>query len=427
MPAQSSRKQSGFRRPPAMIDILRKKLVLIFTVIIIIFNVLGMSVLLVYLHISATSVCKTHLLDEIKNEFLPNYRQIGKENIMRMFDEDYLEILTKDGVILGGTKRSQRFAFPVDEGLLREAFSGKTVFQDAEVGAAQYLVAYFPLDHSLIGRAAMPVDIMIAYRNQFLKLVLFSIPGMLALSYIASRFLVDYALRPAVDFCRFQENFLSNVTHELRSPLASLQGNLEVSLRRERPAEEYKEAIRISLKETRRIIDLLKNLHLLATSRLKPLDVLHRQVALEGIVSDLIGRYQEQIDLKKIALSIENISGASCFCDESLIKRALENLIDNAVKYTPDGGTIKIRASADSRSAYLTIENTAADIQADEVQYLFEAFYRGKNIANSGIEGKGLGLYITRYILRSHKGDITVTVTPDHMFSAEVSLPLRET
>ena len=313
-----------------MIDVIKKKLVLILTVVIIILNVLSMSVLLVYLHIIAKTV-------------------------------------------------------------------------------------------------AMPVDIMLLYRSQFLTLVLFSIPAMLALSYIASRVLVSYALKPAVDFCRFQENFLSNVAHELRSPLASLQGNLEVSLRRERPVGEYKEAIRISLKETRRIIDLLKNLHLLASSQLKPLDILHKQVSLDGIISDLINRYQVQIDSKNITISIENVSNASCFCDKSLIKRALENLIDNAVKYTPDKGAIKIIASKDSRSVYLAIENTATDIQADEVQYLFEAFYRGKHIANKDIEGKGLGLYITRYILRSHKGDITVTVTPDHRFSVTISLPLKET
>lgn len=313
-----------------MLDLLKKKLVLIFTVVIIILNVLSMSVLLAYVHIIAAMV-------------------------------------------------------------------------------------------------AMPVDIMLAYRNQFLKLVLFSIPGMLALSYITSRVLVDYALKPAVDFCRFQENFLSNVAHELRSPLASLQGNLEVSLRRERPVEEYKEAIGISLKETRRMIDLLKNLHLLASSRLKPLDILHKQVDLEDIVSDLINRYRAQIDSKNIDLSIENISGASCFCDKSLIKRAVENLLDNAVKYTPDRGTIKIIVLKDSRSLFLTIKNTAPDIQADEVKYLFEAFYRGKNIVNKDIEGKGLGLYITRYILRSHKGDITVAVTPDNLFSVTIALPFKET
>ena len=109
------------------------------------------------------------------------------------------------------------------------------------------------------------------------------------------------------------------------------------------------------------------------------------------------------------------------------MKRALENLIDNAVRYTPDKGTIKIAASKDSRFIYLTIENTAPDMQAEEVKYLFEAFYRGKNTVNKDIEGKGLGLYITRYILRSHKGDITVTITPDHLFSATISLPLKET
>jgi signal transduction histidine kinase len=409
-----------------MINVIQKRLVLIFALVIISANVFGMSVLLFYLHISEMSVCKKHLIEDINNEFVPNYLQGGPERIAQIFDEDYFQILTKSGYVIGGSKKSQRFTLRVDEGLLREALAGKRVFQDVKIGSLNYLVSYFPLGEGSIGRAAMSVDIMLEYRNQFLRLVLFSIPGMLIFSYLTSRILVNHALKPAVDFCKFQENFLSNVTHELRSPLASLQGNLEVSLRKERSVQEYKEAITISLKEARRIIDLLKNLHLLASSQLKPLDILHRPVDLERILSALIDRYRPQIDLKNIVLSVKNIPGAVCFCDESLIKRALENLIDNTVKYTPPKGTIKITTSKDPRNIYLTIENTAEDIHADENEYLLEAFYRGKNVANKGLEGKGLGLYITRYILKSHNGNITAAVTPDHMFSVTMSLPSKE-
>ena len=408
-----------------MILLIKNRLVLVFTLIIVILNVLSMSVLLVYLHIGSKEVCKKHLIEDISGEYLPNYRLGGLDKITQIYDEDYLQVIDRQGKIIGYTQNIRRIAVEPDLSLVRQALSGKTIFSEVQIGTGHYLTSYFPLDKNTAGQIAMSIDPMIAYENNFIKLVLFSIPGMLLLSYLTSRILVVYALKPAVEFCEFQENFLSNISHELRSPLTSLQGNLEVSLRKDRTAGEYKETLQIGLNETRRIIDLLNNLGLLASSRFKPLDIVSSQIGLDGILANVIGSFLPQIESKAIELHMGEIAHIKCFCDESLIKRAIENLIDNAVKYTPEKGKIEITFSQDSRTIYLTISNSARDIHRDEFKDLLEPFYRGRSISSADIEGKGLGLHIAAYIIHSHRGEIKIALTPDRMFSVTITLPVK--
>ncbi len=408
-----------------MILFLRKRLVIVFTSIIVALNILSMAVLLVYLHTGSKEVCKKHLLENISYQYIPNYRQGGLDKITRTYDEYYLQVIDRQGKVIGHTQNIRHITLEPNISLVRHALSGKTVFEEAQNGPFRYLVSYFPLDQNTAGQIAMSIDPMIAYENNFIKLVLYSIPGMLILSYLTSRVLVVYALRPAVDFCKFQENFLSNIAHELRSPLTSLQGNLEVSLRKDRTASEYKETLQIGLHETHRIIDLLNNLGLLASSRLKALDMESSQIDLDGILAGVIDFYTPQIKSKAIEVDMGEIAGITCLCDESLIKRSIENLIDNAVKYTPEKGKIEITFSKDQANIYLTIANTAKDVHEDEFKDLLEPFYRGKSIPSADIEGKGLGLYIAAYIVRSHNGDIKVALTPDKMFAVTISLPVK--
>jgi signal transduction histidine kinase len=108
-------------------------------------------------------------------------------------------------------------------------------------------------------------------------------------------------------------------------------------------------------------------------------------------------------------------------CDEGLMRRALENLVDNAVKYTPNAGTIKIGLAGQKNCLNFTISNTCESINRDEIANFFEPFYRGENAISRSIDGKGLGLYIARYIIRSHGGDITIKTSDDNMCTLEIT------
>jgi signal transduction histidine kinase len=325
---------------------------------------------------------------------------------------------------VGGTMHSEKFNMKVDSELLKKAFSGETVFQSLEIEANKhYLISYFPLDDNYAGRIMMQMNKTRLFEYNFLKLILISFPGMLVLSYFISRLLVNYSMKPAVEVCEFQDHFMSNISHELRSPLASIRGNLEISLRKDRPVDEYKEVIKTSLKETDRAIDLLKNIHLLATSSLKPLELSKDHVDLKMVLMEILNSYKSQADSKGISYEVADISDVICICDESLIKQAIENILDNSLKYTPEGGVIKINMSNDSQNTYLTISNKCRGLGKEEIQHLFEPFYRGKSQSDKKIEGQGLGLYIARHIIRSHHGDITIDTADDNVFSVTISLP----
>ena len=406
-----------------IITFIRKRLIIIFTSVVIAFNVIAMAVVLYYIHVSILNVNKHEIRDDIEKEFIPHFRQ-DPDSLSMIYSENYLQILNKNGDIVGGTVKSNEFTLGIDRDSLRSAFTGNTVSQTAEVGNTGYLVSYFPLDENHVGRAAMSLNKTREFEENFLKLILLSLPLMLLSSYIVSRFLVGYALKPAMDVCTFQEHFLSNITHELRSPLSSIRGNLEVSLRKDRTTEEYKDFLNISLKETNRVIDLLRNMHLLASSKLRPLELTKKQTDLRMIIQELIGSYIAEIRLKKINLEIAEISDAICSCDEGLIKIAITNLIENAAKYTPEGGFIKISAFQEHKNVYLRIENTAEKLNKEELQLLFEPFYRSREVAKKHIiEGQGLGLYIARYIILSHHGNIKIDMPDKDHFTVTVSFP----
>ena len=188
-----------------IITFIRKRLIIIFTSVVIAFNVLAMAVVLYYIHVSILNVNKHEIRDDIEKEFIPHFRQ-DPDSLSMIYSENYLQVLNKNGDIVGGTVKSNEFTLGIDRDSLRSAFTGNTVSQTAEVGNTGYLVSYFPLDENHVGRAAMSLNKTREFEENFLRLILLSLPVMLLSSYIVSRFLVGHALKPAVDVCTFQEH-----------------------------------------------------------------------------------------------------------------------------------------------------------------------------------------------------------------------------
>lgn len=127
---------------------------------------------------------------------------------------------------------------------------------------------------------------------------------------------------------------------------------------------------------------------------------------------------------KQVSLDISEMPSINCICDEGLIRRTIENLLDNAVKYTPAGGSIKLSLSRRKGTIFITISNTCEPIEKKELKNLFEPFYRGQR-SHLYSEGKGLGLYIVRYIVRSHGGEVFINKTDEKLFSVTVTLPAK--
>lgn len=402
----------------------KKRLTIIFTSVILLFTIIILVISYIFIHQSITSVAKNHMKEDIRTELLDQYRRSGIDPVSKMWSENLFQILNSSGAIVVSSQNTASFYPEINRQMLQKAYTGKQGFEYRNINGEDYLISYFPLDGKYVGRAALSLTDMQKYEKTFLDLILVTLPGIFLFSYLTSRFLVNHAMEKISDFFTFQETFSSNVTHELRSPLASLKGNLEVTLRKERTADEYKDTLSLSLKEVDRIISLLNNLYLLASSKFKPLDLFKNQTDIMKVVGDVARTYEPAMSARGIVFTLTGTGGLFCLCDEALIRRTIENLLDNAVKYTPDNGSISLNAEKDQKRISITITNTCRTMEKDELKHIFDPFYRGRATVQTHIEGKGLGLYISRYIVRSHGGDIRVNTTYGNLFSLSVTIPL---
>jgi len=407
-----------------MIEPTRKRLTAIFTSVIVAFSALILGLCFIVLHFSLMASVKRHLTADIRVEFLAHYQSAGPSFFKDIRDENHFQVLNKAGEIVASTRDSVTFYPELNNALLATAFAGRQEFETRKVGKERYLISYFPVDAIHAGRASVSLHGEGELEQDFLRMALLMSPFVILLSYLASRYLLGHAMRPISDLCTFQETFLSNINHELRSPLTAIKGNFEVTLRKERPPEEYREVIGSGLAETDRIINLLRNLALLSSSKFRPLDLSRSRTDINKIIKEIISSYAAPADAKQISLDISEIPSMDCVCDEGLIRRTIENLLDNAVKYTPAGGSIRLSLSRKKGEILLTVSNTCEPIEKKELENLFEPFYRGQR-SHLHAEGKGLGLYIVRYIVRSHGGEVLINRSDEKFFSVTVTLPAK--
>jgi signal transduction histidine kinase len=408
-----------------MIDLAKKRLALVFSAVLITFALPILIISYYYFHKSIFEGVKKHIGEEIQKEFVYYFEKYGLDTSSKIWEEYHFEILNEHGDVLVLPIETRTFYPKINKNLLADAFAGKRGFEPLMVNNEPYLITYFPLNEKYVGRVATHLTEGKIYKAHFLKLVLFTLPALFLVSIAVSRYMVLQAMKPISSAFEFQETFSSNISHELRSPLASLKGNLEVLLRKERTIEEYKELVRFGLSEIDRIISLLNDLHMLASSKFKPLDLYRKHVDIIEILNDVTDLYMLRLKSKKINYEVKTKEHIVCVCDEGLIRRVIENLMNNAVKYTPEGGTIKITAYQVPREMFLILSNTCNAIPKEEVGYLFEPFYRGKMSEHKKAEGKGLGLFIARYIVRSHGGDIFARLTKNGMIAFTVCLPIK--
>ncbi|CAG0932367.1 two-component system, OmpR family, sensor histidine kinase BaeS [Thermoflexales bacterium] len=203
--------------------------------------------------------------------------------------------------------------------------------------------------------------------------------------------------------------FVSDAAHELHSPLTALQADLELSV------SEQDETRRTALiaqaqQQTIRLRELADNLLDLSRVEAHGARTLHELVNLNDLLYDLSEPYASQADQAGLALQLDlppepiKIQG-----DAGQLHRAIGNLIDNAIKFTPEGGAITIGLRQDAGTSELCIQDTGIGIPEEDLPHLFSRFHRGRNVA--GYPGNGLGLAIVKAIIEAHGGRVSAANT----------------
>ena len=217
--------------------------------------------------------------------------------------------------------------------------------------------------------------------------------------------------------------FAADAAHELRTPLTVLKGGMEVALRAERPAAEYQQVLRSSLEEVERLVRLAEDLLLL--SRLSAgVPAPRALVDVEAVVLEVFETAARLADGKGVAVRLADTRAVTVAGEASTLRRALLNLAENAVKYTPAGGKVELALDGSDGWATITVSDTGVGMEPDDAARIFEPFVRLDAARARDTGGAGLGLAIARTIVTAHGGSIDVRTAPGAGSTFTVRLPL---
>lgn len=202
--------------------------------------------------------------------------------------------------------------------------------------------------------------------------------------------------------------FSGDVSHELKTPLAELICNVEVTLRRERLPEEYRDALTNVVEDARQLQRIVEDLLLLSRMDARNLPLSFTPLGLDDVFLEVFEQVRPLAEKKHLVLHFGEIAPVIINGDAGLIRRLLTNLCLNAIQYTPSGGDITITLRNENEQTSFTITDTGIGIPEDALPHIFERFYRVEQSRSHETGGVGLGLAIAQKIAELHGGRITV-------------------
>jgi len=218
-------------------------------------------------------------------------------------------------------------------------------------------------------------------------------------------------------------DFSSDLAHELRTPISNLLTETQVTLSKPRSADDYREVLASNAEELERLSRMIADMLFLAKADNNQVIPHLELVDLAAEVRSLLEYYEILAEEKRLNVSVSGRGRVTG--DRLMLRRAISNLLSNAIRHTPEEGRIAIQIDdSDPRQVSVTIENSGPAIPPEHLERLFDRFYRVDSARNRTTEGVGLGLAITRSILRAHGGEITVT-SADHSTRFTMAIPLQ--
>jgi signal transduction histidine kinase len=218
-----------------------------------------------------------------------------------------------------------------------------------------------------------------------------------------------------------KEELISNVSHEFRSPLMSVLGNVDLVLGdADGLSSAAVQRLEVVQRNAERLLSLVSELLVSASTVLA---VHPRRTDLAGLIETSIGSAQAQADASNVSLSKDVPAPLWAYADPLRISQALDNLVSNAIKYSPDGGAVTVSARSSDSWVQLKVQDTGMGISEEESSRIFTRFFRTQAAKKAAIPGVGLGLSITKTIVERHGGDISCISKPGAGTTFTMTLP----
>jgi heavy metal sensor kinase len=290
--------------------------------------------------------------------------------------------------------------------------------------------------------------------RRFLELLLWGMPASLLIVVIVGRWMAGVALAPlerfavavrAIDAANLQQRvpvsgagdelddvahafndtlarvedaiaemrqFSTALAHELRTPITALRGEIELAAMKPGAGEDQRASAASQLEELDKLKRLIDQLLTLARAESGQIPLAHDRVDLAPIVEEVVDQLEPVAQARGLTLTADVAARPAIVGDGSWIERLLLNLLDNAFKFTPEGGAVTVRLSEDGADAVLEVRDTGIGMTPEVLPHVFERFYRGDPARAAGGFGVGLGLSLVKWIVDRHNGAVAASGAP---------------
>ncbi len=270
------------------------------------------------------------------------------------------------------------------------------------------------------------IEDLLEARRRVIILLFFSNGAILIISAAAGYFLAGKTLRPIEEMLKEQNRFIADASHELRTPLAVVKTSTEVALRNKKLSmAEAKNIFKNNLEDIDSMQKLTDNLLSLAQHQSGESNYIFQQADIKEVIENVIRKIRPMADKKKISISLK-AKQYYLESDEIGLEEMILIFLDNAVKYTPEGGKIIIETRSDPRHVTIKIKDTGIGIASKDIPRIFERFYRVEpSRSKIKVAGFGLGLPLAKKIIDLHKGTVAVSSHLQKGSIFTIKLPVR--
>jgi heavy metal sensor kinase len=407
------------------------------------------------------------------------YSQYSFSSIDRMMKDSFglkpvtkfIQVLDESGRIGKKSDNLQNLQLPISIRALRNASQGKITFETTNaLGKYPLRMVTVPVIHrrSLVNivQVATSLEEVEEFLQTLWLILWITVPSALVIASLGGLFLANKALKPVDEITKtarritstslnqritlkrtndeigrlaetfndmisrlgesFKQirQFTADASHELRTPLTILKGETEVGLRKMRGPGEYRKILNSNLEEVNHMSQIVDNLLFLSKADMGKIHLEMQRINLTKLVSEVHAQTKAMATTKGINFSVSNAVDAEVIGDRLRLRELLLNLVDNAVKYTPEGGEMKITLERDDGRAKLRITDNGIGIALQVQPHIFDRFFRVDKARSREAGGSGLGLSICKWIVEAHGGEISVESEIGRGSTFTVILPL---